>query len=187
MDEFQEQQILQQQQIDNSPDTIYADNLREEKIANIISQLDPDNVLTDMEHRLRGEKKVSGNNWIPIYQNKKPVSEELISDAISFAGAFINQSTVMGNLSTDEINGIMSQIVIPTVRDSLIVKAKDYGIDEQYQEWSRIGHIICASIFIVLKRSWKGSESNKIFRMLKVTENVGGTKKNKLRDNLKFW
>lgn len=186
MDEFQAQAKLQQQQIENDPQTIYAEGLRDEKVANVLSQLDPDNLLTDMEHRLRCEKKIPGGGWEKIYPNGAPVSEELISDIISFANTFINQNTVMGNLSTDEINSLMD-VVIEVVKRSLIVKAEDYGIAEQYQEWDRIGHITCASIFLVLKRAWRGAESRRIFGMLKISGSLDGHKKNKFADNLKFW
>ena len=36
---------LKKQQIENDPNALYADSMREEKVANVIAQLDPQNLL----------------------------------------------------------------------------------------------------------------------------------------------
>ncbi len=73
-----------QQQIENDPNAIYADTLRKEGTANLLDQLNPDNLLVDIEHRIRGEKKDPySSQWVAISPGMKPISEKLISNFIS--------------------------------------------------------------------------------------------------------
>ena len=55
------EQVLQPQQTQPDPSTdpnaLYADVMREEKVTNIIAQINPDNLMVDIEHRIRGEIK----------------------------------------------------------------------------------------------------------------------------------
>jgi hypothetical protein len=56
--------------------SLYADMMREERVKNVIAQLNPDILLEDIEHRIRGEiKDRYTQEWKPIAKNKKPVSD----------------------------------------------------------------------------------------------------------------
>jgi len=177
----------QQNQIDNDPNSLYADNIREEKVTNILQQINPDNLLSDIEHRIRGEKKDYTGEWVTISQTKHPVSEELISDFISFLGCILNQNTSMSNFTPQEINNLMD-LIRNWVMQHLVVNAERYGIEGQYSEYDRIAHIICATCFTVLKRAQGGKESFRIFKILKLTDsNNQGEKKGGFMENFKFW
>ena len=71
------------------------------------------------------------------------------------------------------------------------VNAELYGLEGKYTEMSRMGNIICMTVFAVLKRAVMGTESKRIFNALRVTEsNMGGQQqslKEKLMDTVKFW
>jgi len=176
----------QQMQIENDPNAMYADNLKEQKTTNILQQINPDNLLADIEHRIRGEKKDSSGEWSPISSTKKEVSGELITDFISFLGCILNQNTSMSNFSPQEINNLM-ELIRNWVMGHLLVNAEKYGIEGNYSEYDRIGHIICSTCFTVLKRAQNGQESRRIFRIMKLTESSNQSKKGGVLDSFKFW
>ena len=134
-------QQQQREQFANGPNSIVADSMREDKVTNILQQINPDNLLSDIEHRIRGEKKDVDGNWSPISENTKKVSEELIGDFISFLGCILNQNTSMSNFSPAEINNLMN-LIRKWVMRHLIVNYERYGIDGQYSEYDRIAHNI---------------------------------------------
>ncbi len=186
MDEQQFALKQQQTQIDSDPNAMYADAIREDKVTNILSQINPDNLLTDIEHRIRGEKKDYNGAWVRISTNSTPVSEELVSNFISFLGCILNQNTSMSNFREDEINNLMDMITSWVQRD-LVVNAVKYKIEGNYTEYDRIGHIICATCFAVFKRALNGREAIRIFKMMRMQENISPEKQNKFKDNFKFW
>ena len=184
-----EQQFANQQlekQMANDPNAMYADNMREEKTINILSQINPDNLLTDIEHRIRGEKKDFTGQWVPIVKGREIVSEELIANFISFLGCVLNQNTSMSNFKEQEVNNLM-EIIIDWVKSDLVVNAKNYGIEGDYTEYDRVGHIVCMTCLTVFKRALNGGESRKIFKMMKMNESINPQSKSKFTDNFKFW
>lgn len=188
--ETSEAEFLNKQQqinIDNDPQAMYSQAMKEEKVTNILQQINPDNLLADIEHRIRGEKKDFNGEWVPMSTTKEKVSEELISDFISFLGCILNQNTSMSNFSPMEINNFM-ELIRNWVMQHLVVNAKRYGIEGQYSEYDRIGHIICATCFTVLKRAQNGQESRRIFKIMKLTDsNNPNRSKGGIMENFKFW
>lgn len=92
----------------------------------------------------------------------------------------------MSNFSPQEINNLMD-LIRYWVMGHLMVNAEAYGIEGQYSEWDRIGHIICATCFTVLKRAQNGQESKRIFKIMKLTESNMGKEKGGFGSNFKFW
>lgn len=173
---------------DYDPSAIYASTLREEKLNNLLQQINPDNILSDIEHRIKGYRKdVYTNEWVKINPNTPEINEILISNFMSFLGSVLNQSTSMSNFSSGEINSIM-ELVVEFVADDLDANDERYGLVEQYQEMSRIGNIIAMSTFVVLKRAQNGMEARRIFSALKISEQLTQTPKEKgFKDALQFW
>ena len=175
----------------NNPNTVYADVLREERISNILAQINPDNILAEIEHRIKGERlnKIT-KQWEPISSANIIISDQLIANFMSFLGGFLTQNTSMSNFSEKEVNNIMEN-VIDHIGSDFYVNAELYGLEGKYTEMSRIGNIILMSVFAVLKRAVMGTESKRIFNALRVTEsNMGGQQqslKEKLMDTVKFW
>jgi hypothetical protein len=187
----------QQQGEQQDPNSLYADYMREEKTRNVIEQINPDNLLEDIEHRIRGEKKNRlTKEWESISKKQLPISELLISNYVSFLGAFLNQNTSLSNFSAQEINNLMF-VVIDYLRDDLsdnaemynFVRFDKYGNEiTDYNEMSRIGNIIAMSTFAVLKRAQNGMESRRIFAGLKMNESISPPQQKKsMMDALKFW
>ena len=101
-----------------TPDSVYADLMREDKVRNIISQINPDLLLEDIEHRIRGEIKDRFTlEWRPISKQHKPISEILIGNYISFLGAILTQNTSLSNFKGSEINNLMGMIIDYIISD----------------------------------------------------------------------
>ncbi len=182
------EQRAQQQQIDNDPNSLYAEGMREEKTANILAQISPDDLLNEIEHRIRGEKKNQfTKEWEPISKDAPPISDEMVAKFMSFLGSILNQNTTMSNFSAQEINNIMS-MVIDYVSDDLDVHSEDYGIEGNYTEMTRIGMIIQNTMFTVLKRAQNGMEARRVFSSWRVSENLNQpTQKKGISNALAFW
>ena len=221
---------LLQQQIDSNPNSVYTDSLREDKMRNVIAQLNPELLLEEIEHRIRGEKRnYYTDQWEPISKEGRVVSEELVQNYVSYLNAYLTQNNSLSNFSTDEINNIMG-VVIDFIKDDLSDNAERYGLTKKekiitsgigkkivtsinsdgfisynfelieveievpvgeeitdYNEFNRIGHIVCQSTFAVLKQAQNGMLASRIFKALRVNETLNsGGQKSKL-DFLKFW
>ncbi len=179
-----------QQQVEQPSDAnaLYADSIREEKVTNILSQINPDNLLADIEWRIRGYKKNSvTGEWEKINKNSPEINEQLVANFMSFLGSVLNQNTSMSNFSSGEINTIMEHI-IEFIADDLTVNDKKYGILGDYQEMSRIANIVTMTVFAVLKRSMNGMEARRVFASLKITESLTQAPQQKgMLDAMKFW
>lgn len=184
MDFMREQQ---EKQSANDPNTLYADNMREDRVTNILSQINPDNLLSDVEHRIRGQKKNNyTGEWESISPDSKEISPILVSNFISFLGSILNQNTSMSNYSEKEINNLM-MVITDWIKSDLVVHAKLYEIEGQYTEYDRIGFIILNNCFAVFKRALNGQESKRIFNMMKMNETSNSGKKGGFKENFKFW
>ena len=190
LEQEQNDMLLQAQQDMKANDlnSLYADTMREEKITNIISQINPDNLLSDIEYRIRGYKKNTlTGEWGRINKDKEPMNDELVANFMSFLGSVLNQNTTMSNFSSSEINMIMTHI-IEFIKNDLTGNDEKYGIVGDYQEMSRIGNIVSMTVFAVLKRSMNGMEARRIFASLKITESLTQAPQQKgLLDAFKFW
>lgn len=186
MDELQAAKDQQERQLAGDPQAIYADHMREEKAINILAQINPDSLLTDIEHRIRGEKKDMTGQWTKISDKQTPVSEELVSTFISFLGSILNQNTSMSNFKETEVNNLM-EMITDWIRNDLVVNAGKYGIEGQYTEYDRVAHIVCSTCFTVFKRALHGRESARIFKMMRMNETINPEGKSKWSDGLNFW
>jgi hypothetical protein len=225
------QREMQDRQQSGDPNSVYADSLRDEKIKNVIAQLNPELLLQEIEHRIRGEMKNHiTDKWELISKDAKPVSEELVQNYIAFLNVYLTQNNSLSNYSTDEINNVMG-VVIDYIRDDLSDNAEKYGLTNKrtmkitvtnkiltpyvnpltgvvsmketpiqvvetrcigeeltdYNQFNKIGHIVCQSTFAVLKQAQNGMLAQRIFKALRVSETLNdGGGKSKM-DFLKFW
>ena len=179
--------ILKKQQ-ENDPNALYADSMREEKVINVIAQLDPQNLLEEIEHRLRGEKFNKINQeWQPIGEKSIAINEKLISRLMSFLGSVLNQNTTLSNYSINEINNRM-ELVIDYIRDDLTDNDIEYEIVGDYTEMTRIGMIVCETVSSVFRRALNGMESRRIFNALRVTESLTqAPQKQTMKEAFQFW
>jgi hypothetical protein len=170
------------------PNSVYGDLLREERTKNILSQLNPDTLVEDIEHRIRGEKKNRfTDQWEPISKTRIPINEHLIANYVSYLGSVLNQNTSLSNFSDAEINNLMTMI-IEYIRDDLTDNDEEYGLVGNYNEMTRIGNIVCMTSFAVFKRALNGMEARRLFASLRVSESLTQQpQKKSFLDSLKFW
>ncbi len=176
------------QSVPVQPNELYANAMQEEKIRNIISQLNPDNQLQDIEMRIKGYKKNAiTSQWEKIDPDSPEPPKLLISKFISYLGAIMNQNTTQGNLSDQQVNKIM-KIVIEYVTDELDCNETLYKLKDNYTEKTRIGDIIINSVFFVLTRALNGQEAKRMWGSLNLMENISAQpQKSKITDAFKFW
>lgn len=180
-------QQAQQQPVD-PVNAIYSDTLREEKLNTILQQINPDNLMVDIENRIKGYRKDSySQEWIKIDSRAKEINPELVANFMSFLGSILNQNTSMSNFSASEINAIMENI-IEHIADDLETNDIKYEIEGDYSEMTRIGDIIAMTVFSVLKRAQNGMEARRVFASLKIHENLTQNPQQKgTLDFMKFW
>ncbi len=188
MGQLNQQAALQSQQQASDPNALYADIMREEKVTNIIAQISPENLLEEIEHRIRGEKKnVFSRQWEKINPEGTEISNELVANFMSFLGSILNQNTSLSNFSSKEINNLM-EVIIEWIRDDITDNDKKYNLVGKYTEMGRIGHIICMTCFTVFKRAQNGMEARNMWKALKVQEALSPMPQKKgMMDALKFW
>jgi len=184
----QQQPQQQYQTVPVSSDELYANVIQEDKIKNIISQLDPENQLKEIEMRIRGYKKnVLTTEWEKIDPDSPEPPRLLIMRFISYLSSIMNQNTTQSNLSEQQVNAIM-KLIIGYVGDELDSNAALYNLENNYTERTRIGHIILNSCFFVLNRALNGQEAKRMWKAMSLNESFNTTpQKSKLGESLKFW
>lgn len=178
-----------QQQMPVSSDELYANQMQENKLKNIISQISPTNQIEDIELRLRGYKKnfITGE-WEKISDKIIPPSDLLIGRYVSWLASIMNLNTTMGNLSSTQITKLMKQ-AIEWVVDDLDAHSDEYGIGNDYTERTRIADMVLNSTFLVLNRSLNGAEARRFWSSLSLAEssNMNPNMQNKSNEWWKFW
>lgn len=184
----QSQQQPMYQQMPVSSDELYAYQMQEERIRNIISQISPENQLNDIEMRIKGYKKnLFTGEWEKINPNIPEPNATLVSNYISYLSSIMNQSTTFGNVSPVQVNKLM-KLIIEYIVDDLDANAADYGIAGNFSERTRIGHIILNSTFLVLTRAVNGMEARRIFSALSLQETMNPYQSQKRPSEWwKFW
>ena len=169
-------------------DEVYAATMQEDRVKNLIEQISPDVQLMELQWRIKGYVKDPWTKeWKKVNEDAPEPHPLLVSRYISTLSTFLSQNTTLSNLSSGEINKIMRR-VIEWLTDDLDSNAEFYGLKYDYTERTRIGDILLANTFFVLKRAMDGGESRRVFRALNVTENINPNYgKTSWTDALKFW
>jgi hypothetical protein len=170
------------------PNEIMAQDMQQDKVANLIQQISPDNQLQEIQWRIKGYyNNTQTGMWEKIDAKAKEINPTLVAKYMSFLSSLLNQGTTLSNLSAAEINAIMKR-VIEWLIDDLRANSEEYEIEENYTERTRIMHIILNNTFMVMKRAERGMESRRIFGALEVREHLGGGQQKKgFIDAFKFW
>lgn len=169
-------------------DELYANQLQDDKIKNVIAQISPDNQLQEIEMRVRGYKKnFNSGEWEKINAKAKEPDPELVNNYISWLSSIMNQNTTMGNLSSVQITKLM-KLAIEWLVDDIDANAEKYGIQNNYSERTRIGQIMLNSTFLVLNRSLNGMEARRMWSSLSLMESSNPTQLEQQKGEWwKFW
>jgi len=153
-------------------DQVYSAIIQEEKIRNVIEQLNPERLIIEIEFRLKGYRKnIFTQQWELIGKSEKPVSNELISDFLSILSSNLTNNTTLSNFTPDEINKLMATFIRNFI-DIIRMKSKIYGLEKDYAERKRILLIVLSTIFYALKRGQGGLESKRLFDAMDIKESV---------------
>jgi len=186
MDLNEQQYYYPQQQTPVTPNELYAQEMNEDKIKNIIQQISPNNQLEDIEMRLRGYKKnITNGCWEKIIDRVVP--EEMINRYISWLSSYMSLNITLGNLSNVQLANIM-KLIIKWIVDDVDSHAKEYGFESDYTERTRVADILVISSFSVLNRSLNGAEARRFWSSLSLSESssMNPQQANK-SDWWKFW
>lgn len=159
----------------------------EEKINNIVGQIDPQRILDNLNHALKGEyySKEEGA-WVKV-------GDELINDAgrgwiISFFTSIMNNASTMGIITEKQFSSLMEGIINTVTREFRCNLEKfgfvppgpgfKYGRYENKgtpdtSRMSTISEMIYQRAFIIYSRSLNGSESKRVFGSLRMSDNMG--------------
>ena len=172
-----------------NPYDLQAQQMNEDKIKNILSQISPSNQVEEIEMRIKGYKKnLFNGSWEEISENSTDkIPEELVGRYTSWLSSFMNLNTTMGNLSAGQITALMKNAVRFVV-DDIDAHAEEYGLGRDYTERTRIGDILLNSTFLVLNRSLNGIEARRFWGSLNLNESssMNGQPQNR-GDWWKFW
>jgi len=185
-EKYLEPAMEMQQQRPLSPD-VYSAIVQEQKMANVIEQINPERVLIEIDHRLRGEiKNPDSGNWEKL--TEEVISKKCRSNILSLLNSIFTQNTTLSNLDKKAINSIMENI-IEHLRDDMEENAEEYNLSGKYAEMTRVCDIVCYLVFTLLTRAQNGMESRKLFHSLQIGEklNYGPEKQEKFFDKLKVW
>lgn len=171
MDQQQIADPYSQQQVPVTSDEMYATQMQEDKIKNVLGQTSPDNQLVELQWRLKGYifDRLT-QDWKKIEKNVKEPDPTMVAKYVSFAASILNDNTRFSTLGREEINNIMT-LSIEWVVDDMDVHAEEYGIAKNYTERTRICAMLMNFIFTILKRSQDGGEAKRIWGSLSLNEN----------------
>jgi len=175
-----------EQRYPSEDEVIHPPYTPEEEITNIVGQIDPARILDNLNHSLKGE-----------YYNKEKgewesVGKDLVNEAcrgwiISYFASIMNNASTMGIITEKQLSYLMEG-VIKTVTREFKCNLEKFGFvppgpgyekgdyeNKGTPDTSRmdsVAEIIYARAFIIYSRSLRGTESNKIFRSLSMSENL---------------
>jgi len=163
-----------------------AEYMGEEEVTNIVGQIDPQRILDNLNHSLKGE-----------YYNKEEgawekVGDELVNTAcrgwiISYLTALMNNASTMGVIQEQQLSSLMEGVIKSVTREFKcnlekfgFVPPGKYYDKEIYENkgtpntsrMDSIAEMIYQRAFLILTRSLKGTESSKIFRSLSMSDQM---------------
>lgn len=167
-------------------DDAYSQIIMQKKLENLLSQLDPDHLIIEIEYRLKGWRKNEySGNWELAANKEKEISSDLLIDVVSLLSSILTNNTTMSNFQDVEINKLMA-IIIKKLIDMIRSNSEKYGLGGDYSERDRVLLIICMSIFAALKRAQNGLEAKRILESFDIKESYQPQKKG-VGEKLQFW
>lgn len=181
--EYPEQSPPQHQE---APINITPEYTSEEEIKNIVGQIDPQRILDNFNHSLKGEyySKEEGE-W-------KKIGDELVNTAcrgwvISYMTSLMNNASTMGIIQEKQLSFLMEG-VIKTVTREFRCNLEKFGFvppgkyyDKKVFEnkgtpdtarMDSVAEMIYQRALLIFTRSLKGTESQRVFKSLHMTDQL---------------
>jgi len=169
----------------NMPMPIYTP---ETAISNIVGQIDPNTIVDNLNHSLKGEFFDKEKSlWV-----LNPSKEPLVNDAcrafiISYVTGIMNNNSTMGTISQNQLGYLMESViedlgkefVCNLERFGFVPKGPGYnnGVYENKgnpdsSRMSSVSNMIIRAVFSCYTRSLNGMESRKMWSSLNMTDNL---------------
>ncbi len=148
---------------------IYGQQVQEQRVSNFISQTSPSQSLQSINYILQGF--IFDNQqekWVKLSQG---IPDDIRLDFLQFITPDLSEDVRMTNLSSEQINGIMS-FIIEWVTDYLDIKADEKGSTLTEEQMTKIGLIIIKACYYTILRAQNGIERKHMFNSLKMGENL---------------
>lgn len=161
----------------------------ESSIANIVDQIDPQQIIDNFNHALKGEyyNKEKGG-WESAGDGSPLVNDSCRSWIISYLTAIMNKASTLGIINEKQFSGLMQGIIRNVTREfacnlekfGFVPKGRGYdkkdylniGIPDS-SRMDSIAEAIYQRAFLIYSRSINGMESRKIFGSLSMNDSMG--------------
>ena len=161
----------------------------EAEITNIVGQIDPNTIIDNLDHALKGEQwnKEEGK-WIPNASNKPLTNDACRGAIVSYLDGILNNNTTMGNVDVKKLSHIM-EAIIQSIKRMFVVNLEEFGFvpqGERYEEgiyynrgtpdsarMTMVANMIYGVCYMVLSRALHGTESKRVFKSLSMTDTMG--------------
>lgn len=160
----------------------------EGSISNIVGQIDPANIVDNLNHSLKGEfyDKERGV-WLMNPSNTPLVNDECRGFIISYVTGVMNNNSTMAIITTQQL-GFLMESVIEDIGKEFVCNLEKFGFVPQgdgfatkcYENkgtpdsarMSSVFNLIVRAVFTCYTRSINGMESKKIFSSLSMTDGL---------------
>ena len=169
----------------------------EAEITNIVGQIDPQTIIDNLDHALKGEQyNKESNAWIMNASGKYLVNDDCRGSVISYLDGILNNNTTMANIDEKRL-GYLMESVIETVTKTFVVNLEKFGFVPPGRTYEKsiyenkgtpdtatmtmVANMIYKVCFLVFSRALKGQESIRIFKSLSLSDgmNYGGQPQSK--------
>ena len=161
----------------------------EAEITNIVGQIDPNTIIDNLDHALKGEQwnKELGA-WIQNASKTPLVNDACRGAIISYLDGILNNNTTMGWVDEKRLSYIM-EAIIQSIKRMFVVNLEEYGFVEPgigfekrdyYNRGSPdtarmtlVANMVFVVCYMVLSRALNGMESRRIFKSLSMQDSMG--------------
>lgn len=161
----------------------------EAEITNIVGQIDPNTIIDNLDHALKGEQwsKEQGA-WVQNASKTPLVNDSCRGAIVSYLDGILNNNTTMGWVDEKRLSHIM-EAIIQSIKRMFVVNLEEFGFvppgvgfreGDYYNKGSPdtarmtlVANMIFAVCYMVLSRALNGMESRRIFKSLSMSDSMG--------------
>ena len=156
----------------------------EGQVDNIVEQINPQQIIDNFDHALRGEyyNKEKGM-WELNASKEAMVNDSCRGALISFLTGILNNASTMGIIDKNQLGSLM-EAVIESINRMFVVNLEKYGFvpiistNDEFEnkgtpdsaKMTMVANMVYSIAFLVYTRSLNGMESRKIFSSLSMTD-----------------
>ena len=160
----------------------------EAEINNIVGQINPQTIIDNLDHALKGEQfSKEQAAWVMNASGKALVNDSCRGAIISYITGLLTNNSTMAIITKDQLSGIMES-VIETIERMFVVNLEEFGFVPNGKGYNKrefenkgvpdtarmtmVSNMIYVVVFLVLTRALDGMESRKIFGSLSMADTM---------------